>query len=70
MNVTGVGAWSDGYLTAYHCSARVPEVSNLNLRAGGTRANQAIVALSASGEICLVGSAVTHAIVDVVARYR
>ena len=70
VNLTGVGPLTDGYLTAYNCAATPPEVSNLNLRAGGTRANQAIVAVASSGEICLVGSAATHAIVDVVARYR
>ncbi|MCU0260804.1 MAG: CAP domain-containing protein [Ilumatobacteraceae bacterium] len=52
-----------GYLTAYDCSASVPQVSTLNFSSLPV-ANQAIIPLSA-GRICLIASTDTDVIVDV-----
>lgn len=70
VNLTAVSPLGDGYVTATNCGATATEVSNLNVRTGITRANQAVVAVSSVGEVCLMASTGTHIIVDLVGRLR
>jgi hypothetical protein len=68
LNVTVTQATAAGHLTLYPAGGTVPGASTINYRAGVARANNAILRLSASGQLAifcgqLTGS--THAIVDV-----
>ena len=63
-NLTGTGTRVAGYVTAWGSGPR-PNVSNLNLDRGMTRANQAIIPVGADGAIHLYADASTHLIVDV-----
>ena len=65
VNVTLVAPDAAGYATIYPCTAQVPDVSVLNYDAGQTVANNAIAALSASGEVCVFTSAGADVLVDV-----
>lgn len=69
VNLTAVEPAGAGFLTAFDCSTTIPEVSNLNVAPGVTRANQAIVATSSSGSICVVSSTTTHLLVDLTGRF-
>lgn len=53
LNVTGIAATSDTWLTAYPRGASVPATSQLNVSAGRTRANQVVVAVGAGGVVDL-----------------
>ena len=64
FNVTVTGAASDGYLTVYPCGTPVPTASNVNYRAGDTRANQVTVDLGADGRACFFSNAPTNVIAD------
>ena len=65
VNLTGVGASSNTYVTAYPADLGSPPVaSNLNLGAGHTRPNLAIVPLDATGKMTLYNNAGT---VDLIA---
>jgi subtilisin family serine protease len=58
VNLTGTGASSDTYVTAYPANLASPPVaSNLNLGAGHTRPNLAIVPLDATGKMTLYNNA-------------
>jgi len=65
FNVTAAdGAADNGYVTAYPCGSP-PPTSNLNFSAGKAVANGAMVALSATGSLCVYSSVAAHVIVDV-----
>ncbi len=64
FNVTVTGAASDGYLTVFPCGTPAPTASNVNYRAGGTRANQVTVDLGANGRACFFANAPTNVIAD------
>jgi len=72
VNVTATGAAATGNLRLHAGRSRVPAASSLNFRAGVTRANNAIVPLSAIGELAVYcaspGSA--HVVVDVNGYFR
>jgi hypothetical protein len=51
VNITAVSPTAEGFVTAFPSSNRVPNASNLNLQAGETRPNFAVVSLSNSGAI-------------------
>lgn len=53
-----------GYITAYPCGGQ-PPTSNVNFGAGQVVANGGMVALSASGSLCIISSVPVHVIVDV-----
>jgi autotransporter family porin len=53
LTLTGANATDLGFVTAWPCDAPMPVASVLNLAAGSSRANLALVKLSASGEVCL-----------------
>jgi hypothetical protein len=69
LNVTVVNPANAGFLTAYPQGTTAPNASNLNFSAGQTTTNRVIVPLSSSGQITLVSSARTDAIVDVSGYY-
>ena len=61
LNVTAVNAASSGFITLYPCDTAQPTVSTVNVPAGATRQNLAVVPISAAGEICVY----THAEMDI-----
>jgi len=65
FNVTAAaGEANNGYITAFPCGGR-PPTSNVNFSAGQAVANGAMVALSASGTLCVFASVSVHVILDV-----
>ncbi len=64
LNLTGTEAVGDGFVTAWPCGEPRPLASNLNLRAGVTTPNLAIVRLGAGGKVCLFTQSGAHLIAD------
>jgi methionine-rich copper-binding protein CopC len=68
LNVTVVDAAGDGHLKVYDPDSPPPGTSVINFRAHRTRANNAIVKLSASGQIAalptVIGGGTLHLVVD------
>ncbi len=64
LNLTVVEPSAGGYLTAYPCDAGRPETSSLNFGAGETRPNNAVVAVSRGGLLCVYSSVSADIIVD------
>ena len=70
VNVTLVGARSVGFVTAFPDGEPVPEASNVNITAGGVRANTAVVKVGAGGRIALyMGATASDVIVDVIGSF-
>jgi len=70
LNLTAVAPSSDTYLTVYPSGAAVPNASNLNLAAGGVRANSVIARVGADGRIMVAcGQGNTDVLVDVVGYF-
>lgn len=70
LNVTGVGATAETYLTIWPTGVGRPDVSNVNLSAGDTTANLATVPLGADGSVTLFNAAgTTDVIFDVSGFY-
>jgi len=70
VNLTAVAPSSDTYLTVYPSGSGVPNASNLNLAAGGVRANSVIARVGADGRIMVVcGQGSTDVLVDVVGYF-
>ncbi len=66
VNLTAVGYSSDGWLTAYPAGGTVPATSSLNYDTSENAiANTAVVKVGTNGQICLLSSARTDAIVDI-----
>jgi hypothetical protein len=65
LNVTGDQASADGFVTAWPTGTLQPIVSNLNLIAGETRPNLAIVPLGSGGKVSLFTSGGADLIADV-----
>jgi hypothetical protein len=77
LNVTVTAATSGGHVVLYPGGAAVPATSTLNFQSGGTRANNAIVPLSADGLGTLDaraslagGSGTVHLILDVTGYFE
>jgi hypothetical protein len=69
VNLTGISSNTNTFVTAFP-GPRLPFTSDLNLTAGATRANLAVVALSAGGTITIYNnSGTTNAVVDVLGWY-
>ncbi len=66
INVTAVRASGRGFVTAYPCGVDQPVASSLNYYPGVNMANELIVTLPASGEVCLYTNTETHLVADVV----
>ncbi|MEO1058059.1 MAG: delta-60 repeat domain-containing protein, partial [Actinomycetota bacterium] len=62
FNVTAINAAADGFVTLYDCDDERPNTSTLNVAAGETIANRAVVALDGDGQVCLY----THRAMDIV----
>jgi hypothetical protein len=69
VNITATGSRGTGFLTAYPCGSGRPTTSNLNVTAGGTRANLSVVALDHTGELCIFTSVATHVLADLAGWY-
>jgi hypothetical protein len=67
VNITAVSPASNGDLRAFATGQPVPGTSAINFRAGVTRANNAIVAISSSGLSlqCDMGGGSTDVVIDV-----
>ncbi len=68
-NLTGVQAGGNGNLRLYPCTDQPPLASNVNVTAGSTRANSAIVGLSDTGTVCVYSSTDTDFILDVTTAF-
>ena len=64
LNITAVDPAGDGYVTVTPCSAPATGVSNLNVTAGRTVANAAVVGIG-DGELCITTSVRTQVIIDI-----
>jgi len=64
VNITATGAQGRGFVTVYSCDVPRPMTSNLNVTAGQSVANSAIVALSAADMICIFTSVTIHLVID------
>lgn len=67
LTITGADARDLGHVTAWPCDAARPVASVLNLAAGSSRANLALVRLSAAGEVCLRPAMRDHSALSLVA---
>lgn len=68
VNITATGATSTGWVAAHGADTPLPTASNLNVTAGGTRANLAVV--NTDGAIAVhVGDMDAHLVVDVVGAW-
>ncbi len=68
LNLTAVSPTALGFLTIYPGGTALPLASTINYRAGQIRANSAIVALGAAGDVtvtCGQAAGTTHLVVDV-----
>ncbi|MFN3257386.1 MAG: beta strand repeat-containing protein [Ilumatobacter sp.] len=66
LNVTAVGAESNGFVTVHPCVDPAPTASSLNHVAGVNRGNELVASLDSGGRICIFTSASIHLTVDVV----
>jgi hypothetical protein len=64
LNLTAVRPSAATFIAAFPCGARRPDVSNMNLAPGDTRANLVTVALDATRSVCLYSD---RGVVNVVA---
>jgi hypothetical protein len=68
LNLTAVRPSAGTFIAAYPCGASRPNVSNMNLVAGDTRANMVTVALDATRQVCLYSDqGVVHLVADLTA---
>jgi hypothetical protein len=73
VNVSVVGPSGAGNLRLFPAGAPLPTASTINFVAGQTRANNALMALGASGQIsarCVMPSGTTHFVMDVTGYVR
>lgn len=65
INVTAVGALAPTYITVWQCGSR-PTVSNVNITPSqSATANNAIVKLGPTGQLCIYTPNPTHIVVDI-----
>jgi hypothetical protein len=69
LNVTVTDPALAGFVTAYPCDGATPGSSNLNFGPGRTVANQVVVAVGASGRVCLRSNVPTELVVDLLGWY-
>ncbi|WP_083908198.1 right-handed parallel beta-helix repeat-containing protein [Ilumatobacter coccineus] len=67
INVTAIGADSNGFVTVHPCLPTPPNASSLNYTAGVNLGNEVTVPLDANGAACFYTSSSVHLTVDVVA---
>ena len=69
LNTTSTEATAAGFVTVFPTGTARPEVSNLNLVAGQTRANLVTVTIGTGGKVSLFTQNGSHLVVDVVGYY-
>jgi hypothetical protein len=69
LNVTVTNPALSGFVTAYPCEGGQPASSNLNFGPGRTVANQVVVAVGASGRVCLYSLVPADIVVDLLGWY-
>ncbi len=70
-NLTAVGYSVNGWITLFPAGSAIPDTSNLNFDTDQYAvANLAMVPLGDGGELCAVGQAGTHLILDVVGYFQ
>ena len=65
VNVTGVNPTTAGFITVWPSGTAKPDTSNLNLAAGETAANLAIVGVGTGGRLSFSSSMATDLVVDI-----
>jgi hypothetical protein len=60
---------ADGYMAAFPCGTEAPDTSNLNFRAGESRAVAMVTGLDASAQLCVRSVVANHVIIDVSGYY-
>ena len=65
LNVTGIDATADGFVTAWPCGTPRPTASNLNLVGGATTPNLVIVRVGAAASVCLFTQSGAHLAADI-----
>lgn len=68
-NLTITEPQVDGFITAFPCDEPAPLASNLNFRAGESRAVAVVVALDTSARLCVRASTRAHVVFDVSGYY-
>lgn len=69
LNVTATASLGAGFVTVWPCDEPRPNASIVNVMPGVDRADNAIVPLLASGDVCLSPSVPMHLVVDVHGGY-
>lgn len=69
LNVTATASLGAGFVTAWPCDEPRPNTSIVNVMPGVDRADNAVVPLLASGDVCLSPSVPMHLVVDVHGAY-
>ncbi len=69
LNIAAINPGAVGFVTAYACGSVVPTASTLNFVTGVTRASLTIVALSASGTVCLRSSVSLNLLADAIGYF-
>jgi hypothetical protein len=65
FNLTLADTNEGGWVRAFPCDAAEPDVSSVNIRPGGVRANSVILPTAVDGSICLTSDVTTDVIIDV-----
>ncbi|MEO1055657.1 MAG: fibronectin type III domain-containing protein [Actinomycetota bacterium] len=65
LNIATINPALQGFITVYPCDVDQPEASTLNYQAGQTIANNAVIALSSEGTICIYTHRQMDLIVDI-----
>lgn len=65
LNVTATDATESGYVSVFPAGGTPPNVSSVNVEAGATAANSAIVRVGRDGKVALYTERGTHLIVDI-----
>ncbi|MEM1333091.1 MAG: hypothetical protein AAGG08_06490, partial [Actinomycetota bacterium] len=67
VNTVAVAPLGSGFVTLFPCDGDVPSTSNVNYRERTVAVNNAVVKLSARGELCVFSAAASHVVMDVTA---
>lgn len=65
INLTAADPQQTGWIVAFPCDVDQPLSSTLNVRAGRTRANSAIIPVSSEGKVCVRSTTITDILIDV-----
>ena len=68
-NLTVTEPVGDGFITAFPCGTAAPTTSNLNFRAGESRAVALIIGVDAASRLCLTSIVDHHVVLDITGYY-